>query len=237
MIQFDRLYENMRFLSRFWTGVGILVFLHGCGTGWIKVEGEFADLQGEVRLLTVMPSLADTLSVAGQVQGKRVEWKIPALNIPAKVWIEAEGKRVAEFILDRKEGMRLEGSLKNDSVVVSGGRLEEEYVALRQFLKENYQMPLEEIDWSISKMIGRSKRTNSDEKRLTRLITLKGHYERYREAYIKKLIRANLSHELSLVLIEEELRDSVQVQRQLFYELNIENKNSNLYKVLENKLQ
>ena len=132
--------------------------------------------------------------------------------------------------------MRVDGTLKNDSVVVSGRKLEEEYAVLKRFLRENYQIPLEEIDWSISKMVGRRKRTSSDEKRLARLITLKGHYEHYRDAYIKKLIRANLSHELSLVLIEEELKDSVQVQRQLFRELNIENKNSNLYKVLENKL-
>lgn len=226
----------MRVMNRFWIGIGFLVFLYGCGTGEIKVEGEFADVQGEVRLLTVMPS-SDTLSIVGQVQAKRVEWKIPALDIPAKVWIEAEGERVAEFILDRQEGMRLAGTLKNDSVAVSGGKLESEYAALRRFLKENYRIPLEEIDWSISKMIGRSNRTSSDEKRLARLITLKGHYERYRNAYVKKLVRANLSHELSLVLIEEELKDSVEVQRQLFHELTIENKNSNLYRVLENKLQ
>lgn len=224
-------------MDRFWIGIGIFFFLQGCDSGEIKVKGEFADLQGEMRLLTVMPSLSDTLSVVGQIQETRVEWKIPALKIPAKVWIEADGKRVTEFILDQKEGMRIDGILKNDSVVVSGGKLEKEYVALKQFLRENYQIPLEEIDWSIGKMIGKSKRTSSDEKRLTRLITLKGHYEHYRDAYIKKLIRANLSHELSLILIEEELKDSVQVQRQLFRELNIEDKTSNLYKVLENKLR
>lgn len=236
MFQFDKVYESLRGMSRLWLGIGFFVFLQGCGSDEIKVEGEFADLQGEMRLLTVMPSLADTLSIAGQIQAGKVEWKIPVLNIPAKVWIEAEGRRVIEFILDQKEGMRVDGTLKNDSVVVSGGKLEEEYAVLKRFLRENYQIPLEEIDWSISKMVGRRKRTSSDEKRLARLITLKGHYEHYRDAYIKKLIRANLSHELSLVLIEEELKDSVQVQRQLFRELNIENKNSNLYKVLENKL-
>ncbi len=227
----------MRVMSRFWMGIGFLVFLHGCGAGEIKVEGEFADVQGEMRLLTVMPSLSDTLSIAGRVQEGKVEWKIPALDLPAKVWIEAEGKRVTEFILDRKEGMRVAGTLKNDSVVVSGGKLEDEYAALRRFLRENYGLPIEEINWSISKMIGRSKRTSSDEKRLARLITLKGHYDHYRDAYIRKLVRANLSHELSIVLIGEELKDSVEVQRQLFRELNIENKNSNLYKVLENTLR
>ena len=218
-------------------GIGIFFFLQGCDSGEIKVTGEFPGLQGEIRLLTVMPSLSDTLCVVGQMQTTKVGWRIPALDIPAKVWIEADGKRVAEFILDQKEGMHVDGTLRKDSVVVCGGKLEKEYAALRQFLKENYENPLEEIDNSIDRMIRRSKRTSSDEKRLNRLITLKGHYEYYRNAYIKKLIRANLSHELSLLLIEEEMKDSVEVQRQLFHELNIENKNSNLYRALEKKLQ
>ena len=42
---------------------------------------------------------------------------------------------------------------------------------------------------------------------------------------------------ISMVLIEEELGDSVHVQRQLFQELTIENKNSYLYRILEKRLQ
>ena len=227
----------MRVVSRLWSGVGILFLLQGCGSGEIKVEGEFTDLAGEMRLLAVMPSLSDTLNIVGKIQAKKVEWKIPALDMPAKVWIEAEGRRVVEFILDQKKGIRIDGALKNDSVVVSGGKLEKEYAALRQFLKEKYESPLEEINHSVSRILGRSKRTSSDGKRLSRLVTLRGHYEYYRNVYIKKLVRANLSHELSLVLIEEELGDSVHVQRQLFQELTIENKNSYLYRILEKRLQ
>lgn len=226
-----------RVMGRFGLWIGFLFLWVGCDPKGIKMEGDIVDLQGEIQLLTVLPSSLDTLKVAGQRTGTKVEWEIASLDIPAKVWVEADGKRVADFILDERKGMRLDGAINMDSVVVSGGKLEREYRLLRQFLDEKYHQPLEEIDQSISRMVSRRNRTSSDEKRLKRLVTLKGHYERYRDAYIKKLIRANLSHELSLVLIEEELRDSVEVQKQLFHELKIENKNSNLYRILEKRLQ
>lgn len=226
-----------RVMGRFGLWIGFLFLWVGCDPKGIKMEGDIVDLQGEIQLLTVLPSSLDTLKVAGQRTGTKVEWEIASLDIPAKMWVEADGKRIADFILDERKGMRLDGAINKDSVVVSGGKLEREYRLLRQFLDENYHQPLEEIDHSISRMVSRRNRTSSDEKRLKRLVTLKGHYERYRDAYIKKLIRANLSHELSLVLIEEELRDSLEVQKQLFHELKIENKNSNLYRILEKRLQ
>lgn len=224
-------------MSRFELWIGLILLLSGCDSNKIKIAGEISDLQGEMKLLTVLPVSLDTLRVTGQKENTQIEWIIPHLDIPARVWLEVEGKYIADFILDEKKEMRIVGTIQNDSLIITGGKLENEYTVLKQFLKENYQQPIEKIDRSIGRMISRANRTRSEEKRLDRLITLKGRYEYYRNVYIEKLIRKNLSHELSLVLIEEELKDSLALQKRLFKELTVENKNSNLYKTLEKRLQ
>lgn len=224
-------------MNGYWQWISLIFLLCGCGPNQIKIEGEIVDLQGEMRLLTVQPSSLDTLVIVGQMQDSKVIWRLPYLNMPVKVWVEADGRKRIDFILDKKSGMRVDGSLKNDSLVVSGGKLESEYAALKQFLNEKYRQPIEKIDCSIARMLERRNRTRNDEKSLERWTTLKKHYEYYRNEYVKKLIRANLSHELSLLLIEGELQDSEEVRKQLFLGLNIENKNSNLYKMLEKRLQ
>lgn len=243
-INLDRLWSFLKdlinewkFMSRLGLWIGLILLLYGCDSNKIKVVGEITDLQGEIKLLTVMPGSLDTVNIEGTKEGAKFKWNISGLNLPAKVWLEADDKIIADFILDPKEEIQIKGRIADDSLMILGGGLESEYAALKQFLKEKYQVPIEEIDHSISRMVSRTNRTGSDQRRLNRLITLKGHYEHYRNAYIKKLIRTNLSHELSLVLIEEELKDSLEVQKQLFQELTIKNKNSNLYKILEQKLQ
>ncbi|WP_251620051.1 hypothetical protein [Odoribacter lunatus] len=216
--------------------LGLVLFLGGCVSNDVKIEGEIADLQGEIKLMMIDPVSLDTLIVVSQTEDTRIAWHVPSLNLPAKVWLEFEGRCLLDFILDERSGMRIGGTIGNDSLFVSGGNLESEYAKLKSFFKATYGKPIEEIDNSISRMVRRTNRTSGDKERLERLIKLKERIQCYRDAYIKRLIQANLSHDLSLVLIENELRDSVDIQRELFHELSIENKNSQLYKVLEKRL-
>lgn len=58
-----------------------------------------------------------------------------------------------------------------------------------------------------------------------------------RANWTKSLVEANLSRELSLFLIKDELQDSLALQKRLFKKMKVENKESNIYKVLESRLQ
>lgn len=62
-------------------------------------------------------------------------------------------------------------------------------------------------------------------------------FKRYRFEYIEKLIEMNPSQELSLFLIWDELKDSADVQKRLFESMCIENKESNIYQLLTERLQ
>ena len=53
----------------------------------------------------------------------------------------------------------------------------------------------------------------------------------------KQLIEANPTREISLFLLKDELADSLDAQKRLFRKLVVQNKESNIYKVLESKLK
>ena len=58
-----------------------------------------------------------------------------------------------------------------------------------------------------------------------------------RANWVKNLIEANPNQELSLFLLKDELRDSLDLQKRLFTKMNIPNKESNIYKNIESNLK
>ena len=62
-------------------------------------------------------------------------------------------------------------------------------------------------------------------------------YINARANYAKTLIEANPTQELSLFLLQDELKDSVDLQKRLFNKLEIPNKESNAYKTVAEKVQ
>ena len=62
-------------------------------------------------------------------------------------------------------------------------------------------------------------------------------YIRARAKYVKNLFEVNPTMELSLFLLQDELKDSLDLQRELFKKLEIANKESNVYKTTAEKLQ
>ena len=60
---------------------------------------------------------------------------------------------------------------------------------------------------------------------------------RTRANWVKNLIEANPTQELSLFLLKDELRDSLDLQKRLFSKMNIPNKESNIYKNIEADLK
>ena len=55
--------------------------------------------------------------------------------------------------------------------------------------------------------------------------------------WTRDLIVANPRKEISLFLIKDQLVDSLDLQKKLFNKMTVENKESNIYKVLESKLK
>ena len=62
-------------------------------------------------------------------------------------------------------------------------------------------------------------------------------YLKMRANWAKALIEANPGKEVSLFILKDELVDSLDAQKALFKKMMIENKESNIYKVLEDKLK
>lgn len=221
-------------MRRLWV-CGLLILWGGCHPDKVRIEGKVTDVGGEVKLLTVSAAVLDTVVIARAQGNAGFSWEIAQLNFPVRVWLEVEGKAGKTFVIDGKEDVQIEGSW--DSLAVYGGELEREYEVLKNYLKKNYQDPADKIEESIKWIVKRTNRNSSDNERLKRLVTLRERYRHYRYEYVKKLIRTNPSHELSLLLVEEELKDSIELQRQLFRELEIPDRKSDLYRVLEKKLQ
>lgn len=214
-----------------------LIFMGGCMADQVKITGQLEGGKGEVMLLTLQPVSGDTMVIRPKGKGEKVKWELNGLHLPAKVWLQDSCRIIADFIVDKKRGMRIKGNLQNDSILIEGGKLEEEYKVMENVLKERFENPVGKLEDLISHLQGKAIRTAADEADLKRYQWQKQRYLYYRQEYIKQLIQANLSHELSLVLIAEELKDSIGLQRQFFKKLTVPDRKSNMYRVLEKKLQ
>ena len=85
--------------------------------------------------------------------------------------------------------------------------------------------------------MSKEKRTSNDEVMLGVFQLQRLRYIRARANYVKNLIIANPTMELSLLLLQDELQDSTDLQKRLFKTIKVPNKESNLYKTVADKMQ
>ena len=143
-----------------------------------------------------------------------------------------------EFILDSKDQIWIQGKIKfPDQIEVKGSGLDMEYAKLKKMFKEKYEGPIEPIDKAIKKIMEKHKRSKEEEVLLGVHQLQRQRYIRARAKYVKNLIEVNPTMELSLFLLQDELKDSLDLQRELFKKLEIANKESNVYKTTAEKLQ
>lgn len=215
-----------------------LVF-SACDSNKVKIRGKIADLQGTVKLLAEVPGQQGMVILAQQeVTDGNIDLETEALTIPARVWVDVAGKNTLEFIVDTKDQIWIDGKAKfMDQIEVKGSGLGNEYAKIKKLFKEKYEGPIEPIDKSIQKIMAKEKQTKDDEVMLGVYQLQKQRYHKYRANYTKTLIEANPARELSLFLLQDELKDSLDLQKRLFKELKIENKESNIYKNLQEKLK
>lgn len=218
--------------------LGMVLGMAGCRPEGVLVQGNLEGIEGEITLNCFQPGEENPVVIARQEpkDGKIFLKGKEEIRLPARVWIKAGEEKIADFILDSPEGTYVE---KADSgkIFVKGSRLQEEYLYLVQFLKEKYDTPIAELEEIIHNLECRKTLTGDG-------ITMLQNYRRRLESYkkcrfecVKKLITMNLSHELSLFLMWDELKDSVAVGKQLLENIDVENKESNIYRLVEERLQ
>lgn len=219
--------------------IALVLVMSACNSNKVKIRGTVSDLQGTVKLLAEVPGQQGLVVLAQQdVTDGNIDLSTEALTIPARVWVDVAGKNTLEFIVDTKDQIWIQGKAKfMDQIDVKGSGLGEEYAKIKKLFKEKYEGPVEPIDRSIQKIMAKETQSKDDEVMLGVYRLQKDRYQKYRANYTKTLIEANPSRELSLFLLQDELKDSTDLQKRLFKELNIENKESNIYKNLQEKLK
>lgn len=219
--------------------VALALILGACNSNKVKIRGKVAGLEGTVKLLAEMPGQQGLVILAQQeVKDGNIDLQTEALQIPARVWIDIAGKNTLETIVDSKDQIWIQGKAKfPDQIEVKGSGLDGEYAKIKKMFKEKYEGPLEPIDKNIQKIMNKEKRTKDNEVMLGVFQLQRQRYIRARANYAKTLIEANPSQELSLFLLQDELRDSSDLQKQLFKLITVENKESNLYKTVAEKMQ
>lgn len=220
-----------------WFCMGILFGLCACRPDVILLQGNLGKGEGEITLNCLQAGGKDTVIIARQ-QLKNGEFflKGEAIKLPARVWVKVEEKEITDFILDSESGTYIERT-DSGKILVKGSKLQEEYLHLVLFLKEKYDNPIAELENVIYNLERRETLTGDG---LTMLQNFRRRLESYKECrfeYLKKLITTNLSHELSLFLMWDEFQDSVVTGKQLLENMHIENKESNIYRILEERLQ
>ena len=219
--------------------IAFTLLLAGCNSNKVKVRGKVIGLQGTVKLLAEMPGQQGLVILAQQdVTDGNIDLETEALQIPARVWVDVAGKNTLEFILDSKDQIWIQGKIKfPDQIEVKGSGLDMEYAKLKEMFKEKYEGPIEPIDKAIKKIMEKPKRSKEEEVLLGVHQLQRQRYIRARAKYVKNLIEVNPTMELSLFLLQDELKDSLDLQRELFKKLEIANKESNIYKTTAEKLQ
>ena len=219
--------------------IAFTLLLAGCNSNKVKVRGKVIGLQGTVKLLAEMPGQQGLVILAQQdVTDGNIDLETEALQIPARVWVDVAGKNTLEFILDSKDQIWIQGKIKfPDQIEVKGSGLDMEYAKLKKMFKEKYEGPIEPIDKAIKKIMEKPKRSKEEEVLLGVHQLQRQRYIRARAKYVKNLIEVNPTMELSLFLLQDELKDSLDLQRELFKKLEIANKESNIYQTTAEKLQ
>ena len=219
--------------------IAFTLLLAGCNSNKVKVRGKVIGLQGTVKLLAEMPGQQGLVILAQQdVTDGNIDLETEALQIPARVWVDVAGKNTLEFILDSKDQIWIQGKIKfPDQIEVKGSGLDMEYAKLKKMFKEKYEGPIEPIDKAIKKIMEKPKRSKEEEVLLGVHQLQRQRYIRARAKYVKNLIEVNPTMELSLFLLQDELKDNLDLQRELFKKLEIANKESNVYKTTAEKLQ
>ena len=216
----------------------VAFMLGACDSDQVKVRGKVEGLNGTVKLLAEVPGKSGyTILDEQEVKNGDIDLRTDSLTIPARVWVDIAGKRNLEMILDTKDMIWIKGKIQFPTEIeATGSGLMAEYQDYQKQFKEKYEVPIAELEEKNEKIMNSKK--SAEYQVLVGVNQLKiQRFQKMRANWAKALIEANPGKELSLFLIKDELADSLDLQKRLFKKMMISNKESNIYKVLEEKLK
>ena len=219
--------------------IALVLLLGACNSNKVKIRGKVEKLEGMVKLLAEMPGQEGLIVLAEQnVVDGDIDLATEELQIPARVWIEIAGKRTLETVVDTKDQIWIQGKIQfPDQIEIKGSGLDLKYENVKKIFKSKYELEVDGVKRKIER-IGKKKKKGIDDDVMIGVFYMQiDRLLRARIGYATKLIEANPTQEQSLLILTDELRDSVDLQKRVFKKMVIANKESNLYKNLAEKLQ
>lgn len=215
----------------------LVVFLLGaCNSNQVKVRGKVEGLKGTVKLLAEMPGKGLVVLDQQEVEDGDIDLRTDSLVIPARVWVDIDGKANVEAILDTKDMIWIKGKIKfPDQIEATGSGLMDEYELLKKEFRQKFGDEAKDLDNKIEKLSAKEKPSKDEEVRLGIFQLRKQNLLKRRFNHAKNVALANPKKEVCLFLIQDELAEDPSTQKEVLKSMKIENKESNIYKVLENK--
>ena len=107
--------------------VAFALIMSACNSNKVKIRGEVQGLNGTVKLLAEMPGQEGMIVLVEQkVTDGNINLVTDQLQIPARVWIDIDGKNTLTTIVDTKDQLWVEGKIKfPDQIEVKGSYLNE----------------------------------------------------------------------------------------------------------------
>ncbi|MDR0766501.1 MAG: hypothetical protein LBF09_06170 [Odoribacteraceae bacterium] len=216
-----------------------ITLLGACTPLDVRITGNIQGLEGTVKLLAEIPGKGGFVVLAQQnVKNGNIDLRAEQLVPPAQVWIDLKGRKIIELIIDARKGTFIKGQADSlDHLEITGSALMTEYKRTVQTLDERFNPEKEGHEAKIIEISQKKTLTRDDEVRLGMLQAARLRLIGRRADYVKLLVRKNPGQELSLFLLKNELADSLNAQKKLFATLAIRDKESNIYKILENQLR
>jgi hypothetical protein len=216
-----------------------LILLTACNAGQVRITGTIRGLDGTVKVLAEIPGERGLSLVAQQeVQNGQIDLRPDRIVPPAQLWLDVNGERIIRLYLDSYKGTRLEGAIDSlDGLQIAGSPLMETYLHVVRTLDEKFGPDIDGYNERIFELTGKGELTRDEEIQLGKLHVYRQRVITRRADYVRQMIKNNPRQEISLFLIKEELSDSLDLQRELFHAMALANKESNIYKLLESRLQ
>ncbi len=213
-----------------------VLLLVSCNQNKVTVYGKVKGLKnGEILLLKQVPG-QDELVEVGRTICEKEDFKVSTedIVIPARLWVEFPNGYRVPCLVDTKDKTFVKAVKGHyDQAEVYGSGLINQYNDVKKLFEEKYVEPMVDINKAVKKIKAKEKMTK-DHKVMLGIYELRlERYKKYRADYAIKLIENNRSQDLSLFIMYDELKDSVELKKKLFPKLIVENKNSNIYKLLE----
>ncbi|MBR2981073.1 MAG: hypothetical protein IKC67_03020 [Odoribacter sp.] len=228
-------------MGKFGILVAAIAFcLSACSSGGVTVRGELTGFNGTAKMSAEMPGQGMVVLAEQQVTDGAIELKTTELTLPARVWFtfnNGTDEYTRDFIVDQVDKTKISGKGKYlDQMTITGSVLNKEYLVLKGQIGEKYDGAIAKATKAIEKLRAKEKPTTTDR---TLLVYNQNSLDKNMGArfrYIKSLIEANPDMEIVLFVMKDLMKDSVDVQREVFNKLNIPNKTSNIYMVLDAEL-